>query len=159
MISLIQYNWEVRDEYIKNFEAVPNEELVKDRKAGIGTILRTFLHIIDVEYSWIRAIFNKPDIPLDFDKYKDLQSISILSNQLREEIKGYLNHWTYEEADEKIYPSWMQESYSKEEILKHLIVHEVHHIGQISIWARELGVTPASSNFIGRNLINREKSM
>ncbi|MCR8656412.1 DinB family protein [Paenibacillus endoradicis] len=159
MISLILYNWEVRDEYLKNFEVVSNDELVKDRQAGIGSILKTFLHIIDVEYSWIRAIFNKPDLPLDFDRYNDLQSISILSSQLREEIKGYLNHWKYEDVEDKIYPSWMHESYSKEEIFKHLLVHEVHHIGQLSLWARELGVTPASSSFIGRNLINREISM
>lgn len=159
MISLILYNWEVRDECIKNFELVSNDELIKDRDAGIGSILKTFLHIIDVEYSWFRAIFNKPDIPLDFNNYTDLQSISILSNHLREEIKGYLNQWKYEDIDEKIYPTWMQESYSKEEIFKHLLVHEIHHIGQLSIWARELGVTPANSNFIGRNLINKEKSI
>ncbi|WP_337100082.1 DinB family protein [Paenibacillus sp. YIM B09110] len=159
MISLILYNWEVRDEYMKVFETVSYEELVKERNAGLGTIWKTLLHITDVEYSWIRAIFNKPDVPLNFDSYPDLQSLSLLSSQLREEIKEYLKLWTDEEAADKINPSWMQESYSKEEILKHVVVHEVHHIGQLSIWARELGIVPASSNFIGRNLISRARNI
>ncbi|WP_276575678.1 DinB family protein, partial [Bacillus cereus group sp. BfR-BA-01524] len=28
------------------------------------------------------------------------------------------------------------------EIIRHVIVHEIHHIGQLSIWAREIGKEP-----------------
>ncbi|HDR5875335.1 TPA: damage-inducible protein DinB, partial [Bacillus anthracis] len=31
-------------------------------------------------------------------------------------------------------------------------VHEIHHIGQLSIWARELNLRPVSANLIGRGL-------
>ncbi|MBZ4317248.1 DinB family protein, partial [Mycobacterium tuberculosis] len=32
----------------------------------------------------------------------------------------------------------------------HIIAHEVHHIGQLSVWSRELRLQPVSSNFVGR---------
>lgn len=32
-----------------------------------------------------------------------------------------------------------------------MITHEVHHIGQLSIWARELQLKPISSDLIIRN--------
>ncbi len=38
------------------------------------------------------------------------------------------------------------------EIIRHIIAHEIHHIGQLSIWAREIGKKPVSANFIGRGL-------
>lgn len=160
MKSLILYNWEVRDDYIKAFEELSNEELIKNRNAGLGSILKTFLHIIDVEYSWMCAIFNKPEIIIDLDQYKDLKSISELSIKLRTEIKEYLNEWADESDNDIIVPSWIEDSsYSKGEIFRHVLVHEVHHIGQLSIWARELGVTPPSPNFIGRNFSVRANDM
>ena len=37
----------------------------------------------------------------------------------------------------------------------HVIDHEIHHIGQLSIWAREMGVVPVSANLIGRGIYDR----
>lgn len=33
--------------------------------------------------------------------------------------------------------------------MRHTIALEIHHIGQLSIWARELGRNPVSANLIG----------
>ncbi|GIO42783.1 DinB family protein [Virgibacillus sp. LDC1] len=159
MKSLILYNWEVRDEYIKAFSSLSKEELFKDRNAGLGTIIKTLLHIIDVEYSWIRAMNKKPDISINLDEYKDLPEVLELSNQLRVEIKEYINQWNDNLENDRVEPSWMEESFRKGEIFRHILVHEVHHIGQLSIWARELGIEPISSNFIGRDIFNKLKNM
>jgi len=152
MLHLIQYNWDIRDEYIKAFSRIPLEQLRNDRNAGLGSILKTLIHIIDVEYSWMRAMDNKPDVSLNFEDYTDIQSIVELSNQLREEISDYLKSWSTDSEDDIIYPSWTSDSYSKGEIIRHMIVHEIHHIGQLSIWARELGIEPVNTNFIGRGI-------
>jgi uncharacterized damage-inducible protein DinB len=39
------------------------------------------------------------------------------------------------------------------EIMRHVIAHEIHHMGQLSVWARELGREPVSANVIGKGLI------
>ncbi|HDR5022767.1 TPA: damage-inducible protein DinB, partial [Bacillus cereus] len=48
--------------------------------------------------------------------------------------------------------SWTDKTYTYGEVLRHVIVHEIHHIGQLSIWARELNLRPVSANLIGRGL-------
>ncbi|WP_239616822.1 DinB family protein [Cohnella mopanensis] len=159
MKSLILYNWEVRDEWFKALSGLSFEEFVKEQNAGVETILRTLLHIIDVEYSWFRAINNKPDITINFDDFTKLQSIIELSNQSRNELKEYLIQWTVENENEIVKPSWMTETFMKGEIIRHLIAHEIHHIGQISVWARELGITPINSNFIGRDIEEKVKNL
>jgi uncharacterized damage-inducible protein DinB len=40
------------------------------------------------------------------------------------------------------------------EVLRHVIAHEIHHIGQLSVWARELGRKPVSAHLIGRGLLS-----
>ncbi len=39
----------------------------------------------------------------------------------------------------------------KKDILHHVIVHEIHHIGQLSVWAREIALHPVPANYIGRD--------
>ena len=51
-----------------------------------------------------------------------------------------------------VQPSWMEGTYEKGRILRHLIAHEIHHIGQLSIWSREMGIKPVSASLIDRDL-------
>jgi uncharacterized damage-inducible protein DinB len=45
-----------------------------------------------------------------------------------------------------------QETHKYGEVLRHVIVHEIHHIGQLSVWSREIGKKPVTANLIGRGL-------
>ena len=51
MYTLFQYNWQVRDDWFKWCEQLSAEELVRKRVGGVGSILETLFHIVDVEYS------------------------------------------------------------------------------------------------------------
>ncbi|PLR86418.1 hypothetical protein CVD25_07745 [Bacillus canaveralius] len=33
-------------------------------------------------------------------------------------------------------------SFPYKKVIQHVITHEIHHIGQLSIWSRELGIKP-----------------
>ncbi|MGM0883037.1 MAG: DinB family protein [Bacillota bacterium] len=155
MRTLFNYNWQIRDEWFQVFEQIPAIELSRDRNAGVGSILKTIFHIIDVEYSWIRVIKNESDITFQFEDYNDLKSLRILSEKIRAEIKEFIDNWSNEMEYETVTPPWMDKTFYKGEILRHILVHEIHHIGQISIWSKELGITVVSSNFIGRELMER----
>lgn len=39
------------------------------------------------------------------------------------------------------------------EIMRHIIAHEIHYAGQLSVWARELGREPVTANLIFRGLV------
>ncbi|WP_440602294.1 DinB family protein [Bacillus safensis] len=152
MNKFFEYNWQVRDEWVNWCNQLTTEELLQDRIGGVGSILYTLFHIIDVEYSWIRGIQGKEDVVLDFDDYKTLAKVKTLSTTLRLEIVEFLKSHLDGKQDRIVTVPWDKGEYTKNEILHHIIAHEIHHIGQLSVWAREKKLTPVSANFIGRKL-------
>ncbi|MFD1736337.1 DinB family protein [Bacillus salitolerans] len=152
MKKLFEYNWQVRDEWFHWCNQLPLEELLKARVGGPGSILYTLFHIVDVEYSWLRGIIGKEDIEFLYSEYNSLEMVRALSETCRNEILDYLRVIIPNKDNKPIRVSWDQENYTKDEILHHIIAHEIHHIGQLSVWARELNLKPITANFIGRSI-------
>lgn len=152
MMKFFKYNWQVRDEWFIWCEQLTNEDLLKKRTGGVGSILYTLFHIVDVEYSWIRCLQGKEDITFQFQDYNSLNKIKSLSNTCRHELMTYLSSDLNENKDELITVPWDDEKYTKDEIIHHVITHEIHHIGQLSVWSRELELAPVSASYIGREI-------
>ena len=151
LINFFEYNWQVRDEWFNWCKQLPNVELLKERTGGLGSILYTLFHIIDVEYSWVRGIQGKEDIVVDFANYDTIEKVKSLSNRFQIEVAEFLEN--SDEIKEKVVSvPWDEDKYTVEEILHHIITHEIHHIGQLSVWSRELELNPVPANFIGRKL-------
>lgn len=150
MINFFEYNWQVRDECFEWCHQLSIKELTKDRIGGVGSILYTLFHIIDVEYSWLRGIQGKEDVVVQFEDYHTLNKVKSLSDTCRKEIAEFLKLGVTELKKELVSVSWDKNNYTVDEILHHIITHEIHHIGQLSVWARELELSPVSANFIGR---------
>lgn len=149
-MSFFEYNWQVRDEWFEWCNQLSSEELIKDRTGGVGSILYTLFHIIDVEYSWLRGIQGKEDIVVEFADYDTLEKVKSLSDSFRNEIAQFLKKDLEELKEEVVCVPWDEGKYTVVEILHHIIAHEIHHVGQLSIWSRELGLSPVPANFIGR---------
>jgi uncharacterized damage-inducible protein DinB len=155
--SLFQYNWQVRNEWYKWCEQVSTEELLRIRTGGVGSILHTLFHIVDVEWSWIRIMQGKPDFQEDFQQYKSLDAVRVLDAKFRPEVENFVLSWK-EDMEHKrfevIYPNEKVATYyTCGEVMRHVIVHEIHHVGQLSVWSREIGKQPIAANFIGRGLL------
>ncbi|RFU68434.1 DinB family protein [Bacillus sp. V59.32b] len=158
MLKLFQYNWQVREDWFTWCEAVPEEELLKKRVGGVGSILFTLFHIVDVEYSWILGLQGEPE-PKEppFETYASLQKVKDLSRQYHREVEPFVTSWTNEMESRTLSETDSQGetvSFRHGEIMRHVIAHEIHHIGQLSVWAREIGRKPVTANMIGRRLFN-----
>lgn len=155
MLALFQYNWQIRNEWFKWCEQVSTEELLRKRVGGVGGILETLYHIVEVEYSWIRDLQAKPAFAGTFHDYATLDQVRYLSTTFQAEVEKFLQTWSNEMENWILILQEKDGTFRKftfGEVLRHVIVHEIHHIGQLSIWARELGIKPVSPNFIGRGL-------
>ncbi|MBP2000617.1 putative damage-inducible protein DinB [Paenibacillus shirakamiensis] len=152
MIQLFQYNAEVRNEWFDLCKHISKEELTRTRIGGVGSILYTLFHVADVEYSWVRGIQGKPDIVVNYEEYKSLEQVRHLSSSWNQETLEFLHTWTEDRDTFVTQVSWHKDIYTEGEILRHVIAHEIHHMGQLSIWTRELEIKPVSANFIGRSL-------
>ncbi|MBY0123789.1 DinB family protein [Bacillus sp. S/N-304-OC-R1] len=112
----------------------------------------TLFHIADVEYSWLRGIQGKEDVVVRFADYNSLEKVKYLSDTFRKEIAEFLKANLDDLKEEVVSVPWDEDKYTVDEILHHVIAHEIHHIGQLSVWSRELEQQPISANFIGRVL-------
>jgi uncharacterized damage-inducible protein DinB len=153
--SLFRYNWMVRDEWFQWCEQVSEEELLKRRTGGVGGILETLFHVVYVEHSWICDLIGKPELPLKYQDYNTLAKVRELSASVHPEVKGFVNGWS-EEMEDRILEVKKEDGtirpFTFGEVMRHVIAHEIHHMGQLAIWSRELGLPPVSANVIGRGL-------
>ncbi len=156
MKHFFEYNWQVRDEWFELLKTISQEELYKKRIGGVGNIAYTLFHIIDVECAWICCDLQQKTIPfVPFEDLPTLESIMDLSQQYRKEVQAFLDNWkpvTMKKRIEVFDNDGQKEEFAQGEILSHVIAHEIHHIGQLSIWVREIGLKPVSANLIRRNI-------
>ncbi|KMK74964.1 DinB family protein [Alkalihalobacillus pseudalcaliphilus] len=155
MFKLFEYNWQVRNDWFAWCEKLPEEELHKTRVGGVGSIYLTLLHIIEVEKNWIHDVNREPIPEFKQENFKTLAQLIELSESIKPATLAVLEAYNSERDYEIVScpeSDGTHSIYTFGEILRHLIAHEIHHIGQISVWAREIGETPVTANLIRRGL-------
>jgi uncharacterized damage-inducible protein DinB len=148
VLKFFEYNWQIRDEWLEWCSELTKEDLLKERIGGVGSILHTLFHIIDVECSWVRGIQGIDDEEAQFEDYRTLEKVKELSAAYRNEMIDFLKTNLEERKDEVVTVPWDDDHHTIDGILHHIIIHEIHHIGQLSVWARELNLMPVSANFV-----------
>lgn len=147
MRMLFRYNWQVRDDWFSWCESLPEEELLKQRVGGVGSVLKTLFHIVDVEQAWIlQGLQSKPEFHYRYEDFQSLAAIRSLSDSCRPRVWDFVKAWSYDLENNKL------DNFTYGEVIRHVIVHEIHHVGQLSVWAREMGQKPVTANLIGRGL-------
>jgi uncharacterized damage-inducible protein DinB len=151
MLPFFKYNWQVRADYFDLLRTVPYEEIYKKRIGGVGSIAYTLYHIIDVEYNWLITDLNQqPEIEWHFEDFKSLMDIQRFSEERHPTVAAFVAQYT-EGGDEQKLLTSEKPPLKYGEVMRHVIAHEIHHIGQLSIWVRELDLKPPTANFIRRD--------
>ncbi|WP_078596113.1 DinB family protein [Evansella clarkii] len=76
---------------------------------------------------------------------------SDLTKQVTKEFLGSLSP-DYEDRILKVQSKrGYSYSFSYGKVIRHIVSHEIHHIGQISVWSREIGLEPISSDLLTRD--------
>ncbi|KWW21981.1 damage-inducible protein DinB [Peribacillus simplex] len=155
MQTFFRYIWMVREDWYRWCEELSEEELLWNRTGGMRSILHTLFHIVEVEWSWIRLLQGKTEFQESFDSYKSLNKVRKLDAEFHLEVENFVNNWDASMENQLFYdtlPNGRIVTDTWGEIIRHAIAHEIHHIGQLSIWAREIGKKTVSANLIGRGL-------
>ncbi|QTD43183.1 DinB family protein [Sporosarcina sp. Te-1] len=153
--ELFRYNWQVRNEWIEWCEEIPYEELIRKRIGGMGSFLHTLYHVIDCEQLWINQMWNKPVITTDLRAITQLDEVKSYDVATRTRTELFLhelaNSWGTNRILEVSKRNGEILRFPFEKVMSHIITHEMHHIGQLSIWAREMGRVPVNSDLLIRD--------
>jgi len=155
MKYFFKYNWQIRDEWFDLCKTIPMDKLYEKRIGGVQSIAHTLFHIVKVEYDWIRDLQQKPDFKGKFEDFENFADIVQLSGELRIGVEKFVQQWTHDIENKILDINFGDGNYvycTYGEAIRHIIAHEIHHIGQLSVWAREIGVEPVSANFIHKGL-------
>lgn len=154
MLDMFLYNWQVREDWFTWCESISEEELRAERVGGMGSILKTLSHVIDCELIWMNHMLEEPYIYSEKDSITKLDDVIKFSNFTKEITESFLRNWTgdYESKVVEINSrNGKTYSFTYGKIIRHIFSHEIHHIGQLSIWSREIGLKPVSSDLIFRS--------
>jgi uncharacterized damage-inducible protein DinB len=154
MLDLFRYNWQVRDDWFEWCNQRSSEELLKTRTGGMGSILHTIFHVINGEQIWLYQLMEIPVIEKDKESVRSIDEVREFSDLTRRTILPFLTEWT-EEMNEQVLVIKKKNghliNFPFKKVIQHIISHEIHHIGQLSIWSREMGIKPVNSDLIIRN--------
>lgn len=150
------YNWQVRDDWFNWCETLSLEELRKKRVGGMGSFLHNLFHVIDCEQIWVNQMQGTPVIIKDINKISSLEEVKIFSKQTRKVTQNFIKSYTSEGKDKVLEinnRNGTTNLFPYDKIIRHIVFHEIHHIGQLSVWSREIGLKPVSSDYIFRDLL------
>ncbi len=153
MLELFSYNWQVREEWFEWCRGIDQSELSKERSGGMGSILKNLFHVADCEQIWMNQLQGNPVMEKDIHTISTLDEVIGFSGMTRQQTEAFLSLWTpaYEMKEFNMTSkSGKTYSFSYKKVVQHVLTHEIHHIGQLSVWAREIGVKPISSDLIFR---------
>lgn len=154
MLSLFKYNWQVREDWFNWCESLPEEEFHKERIGGMKSIRETLIHVIDCELLWLNSligekiVFERRQLLTQLSEIKEYSTfVQSYTEQLIEQLPSDYENKLIEvqRRDGSIL------EFTQKKILAHMITHEIHHIGQLSVWAREMQRKPISSDLIIRS--------
>ncbi|PYZ97678.1 hypothetical protein CR205_03535 [Alteribacter lacisalsi] len=150
LIDLFMYNWQVREDWFRWCEQLPPEELTKHRNGGMNSILHNLFHVISCEELWVCLMQNKPVPARQMREVKTLVEVKTYSEEIKAKTKVFMSSFEPGRTLERTRRNGETISLSHGKVVRHIITHEVHHIGQISVWARDMGLKPVSTDLVFR---------
>ncbi|WP_170169040.1 DinB family protein [Mesobacillus subterraneus] len=159
MLDLFFYNWQVREEWLKWCKSIPTEELQAERVGGMGSILKNLIHVIDCELLWINYMLEEPYHYSEKDFIVNLEDVERYSLFTKNVTEHFLLNLPKDYEKKHIQISSKRGDthfFTYGKIIRHIITHEIHHMGQLSIWSREVEVKPVSSDLIVRQYIKKD---
>lgn len=154
------FNWQIREDWFKWCETISNDELLKRRVGGMGSIIHNLFHVIDCEQIWVNQMQRTPVIIKDINLVSSLEDVKEFASLTKSETLNFIESY-FSKREEKSLEIRRKDGTTKslsfDKIISHIISHEIHHIGQLSVWSREIGIKPVSSDLIFRDLFEKNQ--
>ena len=133
---------QIRAGLLSTIEAFDDDELYMVPFEGSRSIGQIMLHIAGAEDGWLRHVVTHeldewPDLYI-LDNFQDKVSILQTLDQVHSRSLEYLSKLNISDLNQKVKTPWGKET-SLHWIVWHIIEHEIHHRGELSLILGYLG--------------------
>jgi uncharacterized damage-inducible protein DinB len=148
---LLEYSEYMRERFCMALLEMPQSEFVAP--LGLGWKFRDirdlFAHLIETEDEWVRCIVEgQAPAPVSPDAYADAAFTVRRWEEVRRRTREHLGSADEAEMSRVITaPFHPRPRFTVRQVFQHLLIHEVHHRGQITAAMRMRGIAPPPSDF------------
>ena len=145
VISLDQYfkHWQqVRTNLLASVDKFSDKELTYVPFPGSWSVGHIIRHIANAEDGWFRYVIMRElrDWPAESTSaaYPTVAATKVLLNKVHDRTQMYLSEWDADDLDRPIEAPWGH-TFKLEWIIWHVLEHEIHHRGELSLILGLLG--------------------
>jgi uncharacterized damage-inducible protein DinB len=137
-------HWEqVREGLLATIDKFSEAELAHQAFEGAMPVGRIALHIADAEEGWFQYVVTRqrsgwPDEYV-LENYPAKADIKALLAEVHERTLALLDQWDIDDLHKPLVPPWDQQPLSLGWIIWHVLEHEIHHRGELSLILGTLG--------------------
>ena len=152
--TLFGYVTTLKHRYFETLAKLSWEELNLDREASFHSIRNVFLHIVNVEDSYINYILAKQGgmyVSYDFSKFNDMAAIRKQMYQVEAKTIRCLSNISAKELEGQI--EWTKSDGttvrgSCEDVIAHLSLEQIHHFGELICLLWHIDAEPPHLSFL-----------
>jgi len=126
--------------------SIPPAEFVQQLGASFGSIKGTLVHILDVEWHWLRSFQGRPRTERPpAESYADAAALAVAFPPLEVEQRAFVAGLT--DAALKSRCTVGDRHYQLAHLFHHAMSHSMYHRGQVAQLLRQLGHAPPNTGF------------
>ena len=150
--TLYAYNRWANRRTLGSVRPLDHDHFIRDLGTSHGSIRGTLVHTLWAEWLWLqRWRGESPKRIFDPVEFADFATVETYWHGLEHERQGFIARLTDERLEQIItYENAKGErwTYALGHMMQHVVNHSSYHRGQIVTLLRQLGHTPASSDFL-----------
>ncbi|MGA3406568.1 MAG: DinB family protein [Candidatus Bathyarchaeia archaeon] len=155
--SLYEYVTASRHRFLDKCREVGWNEFVKNHEASWTSMRGIFVHLLEVEDSWLHYDVSGKTWPYsdrDPSAFKSFDEIAAYDRELGERTRKFLEEMTDEGLARMVSFEWRDRKVesSVENILIHTFIDEVAHIGEFICLLWQIDIKPPHENWIASHL-------
>ena len=128
------------------------DEFTQSVAGSYGSVRNTFVHTLSAEWGWLERCGGPPrGARLVAEDFPTLESVAEVWGRVETSMRAYLAGLDDASAAEEVtftLGAGPAQTATRGDLLTHVVVHAVHHRGQVSLLIRELGYAPGNVDFL-----------
>lgn len=151
--QLFAYVADLRRRFLVTFRDVEWEEMVKNREATYNSLHDIFLHMLEVEDSYLH--YDIPALPWPHGErdpvvFDSVEKMEAYDDEVTQKAEAFFARLRDEDLGRDIFVEDWEESFSMEHVLLHTFLDEMAHLGELIALLWQMDVEPPFRSIVRR---------
>lgn len=148
--SLFEYNWYCNRNFLECMAQLPWDKVTEDRGASFGSMRGVFVHMLEAEESWLKALSSgKMEHSAGDEPERSFQDVDAMRKYMEEveaKSRAYVTKLNQAQLDKQF--ELRKSKFRIEDLLMHVVEEEIHHRGELLCLMWQIDCEPPYKSYI-----------